>query len=60
METDETTVRRVAERVAKRMKIRRLERMPGMDEVAIALNARPTYDEEREAEAWVRAVLVEL
>lgn len=60
METDAKTVRRLAESAGRKMKIRKLQGSPGMDEVAIALNARLTYDEEREAEAWVRAVLEEL
>lgn len=57
METDANTVRRLAEGAGRKMKIRRLRGSPGMDEVAVMLNARLTYDEEREAEAWVRAVL---
>lgn len=57
MDTDAMTVRKLAESAGRKMKIRRLQGMPGMDEVAVALNARLTYDEECEAEAWVRAVL---
>jgi hypothetical protein len=54
--------RKVAGRV-KLAKLRAYARSFGddtMDEVAIRLNARPTYDEEREAEAWVNVVLDEL
>ncbi len=60
METDDKTVRRLAESAGRKMKVRKLRGSPGMDEVAVALNARLTYDEEREAEAWVRAVLEDL
>ena len=32
-------------KIARALKVRRLRSTPGMDEVAVALNAKPTYDE---------------
>jgi hypothetical protein len=35
----------LAEKVAKKLKTTYLRRLPGMDDVAVALNCNPTYDE---------------
>lgn len=39
----------------KMLKVLRLARMPGMDEIAIKLNCELTYDEEKEARLWSHA-----
>lgn len=42
----------ISDRAAKIMKIIALARTPGMDRVAVALNAEATYDEKRVAREW--------
>jgi ethanolamine utilization protein EutA (predicted chaperonin) len=38
-------IKELAEKVAKKLKVVQLRRMPGMDDVAVALNSNPTYEE---------------
>ena len=43
-------------RAARMIKVLNLVVMPGVDEVAVKLNCHLTYNEEREAEMWERAL----
>jgi hypothetical protein len=45
----------IVEKAATMMKIIHLTRLPGMDEVAIKLNCRPTEAEKQVALEWARA-----
>lgn len=45
MKISEHEFTELASRVAQYVKAKRLARLPGMDDVAVALNSRPTYDE---------------
>ena len=45
----------IVERVAGRMKIRKLLGTPGMDEVCLALNKGLTYQERQQAQRWLKA-----
>ena len=46
----------ISDRAAKIMKIIALARTPGMDRIAVALNAEATYDEKQAAREWEAAL----
>lgn len=50
----------LVERMARRMKVRKLWNRPGADEFAVKLNSQPTYDEVEEARVWIEAMLEEM
>lgn len=46
--------------VARKLKIDKLRQEPGMDDVAVALNCDPTYQEKARAEYYIEVVFAEL
>ncbi len=50
-------IKAAAHEAGKQIKIKRLERMPGMDRVAVKLNSGLTYEEEKVAKRWAEELV---